>query len=102
MKKTFINEEKGAVVVILSNRKYTGKGMSKCNIAEGDKFDRDLGVDLANKRAAISYKKSQLQAYNKHIRTLKAQIMGFEDLATNTALGIAKLEKEVDNLLKSI
>lgn len=101
-KRVFVNEAKGAVVVILRGKKYAGKGIAKCNIASGDKFDQAVGLEIATKRAELAYKAEQKRTYKKHIGTLKAQIDAYEGLVAGVDVDMKILNTELNSILDKV
>ena len=101
-RKVLVNDKKGAVVVIIQNKKYRGRGVAKCNLTTGDQFIETTGVKLADKRAVLSYQKAQRAAYQKKIASFLGQAAGFAKMVEQINNKIAASESEIQQILETV
>ena len=97
-----VNPDKGAVVVILKNRKYQGKGIAKCNASHNDVFVESVGIELAEQRALRAMEQDRRRTYAKKAKMHMANAAHYQGLIDNTANSIAEIDARIDEILKSV
>jgi hypothetical protein len=101
-KKLIVNSERGTVVAIWSNNKHKVKGIAKCNMVEGDKFDSEVGKQLAEGRASLAHQKAQRQEYLKKIQSFLKQAETFQQMLNKINIEIGISERNIEKILEKL